>query len=58
MRNPIIYNVFPIPIYSTDVNRNFTKKELDFVKDQKNYCTKNEGNIPVSYTHLRAPRPY
>ena len=45
MKNSIIYNVFPIPIYSTNINRNFTKKELDFVKDQKNYCTKNEGNI-------------
>ena len=45
MKNPIINNLFPIPIYSTDINRNFNKKELDFVKDQKNYCTKNEGNI-------------
>jgi len=39
MKKPIINNLFPIPIYSTDIDRNFTKKELDFVKDQKNYCT-------------------
>ena len=52
MRNPIIYNVFPIPIYSTNINRNFTKKELDFVKDQKKHCSKNEGNINTTDSYI------
>ena len=52
MKNPIINSLFPIPIYSTDINRNFTKKELDFVKDQKNYCAKNEGNIYTIDTYI------
>ena len=52
MKNPIINSLFPIPIYSTDINRNFTKKELGFVKDQKNYCTKNEGNIHTTDSYI------
>ena len=47
-----IQGLFPIPIYSTDIDRNFTKKELDFVKDQKNYCTNNEGNINTTDNYI------
>ena len=47
-----IHGLFPIPIYSTDIDRNFTKKELDFVKDQKNYCTNNEGNINTTDNYI------
>ena len=49
---PKIHGLFPIPIYSTDIDRNFTKKELDFVKDQKNYCTNNEGNISTTDSYI------
>ena len=49
---PKIHGLFPIPIYSTDIDRNFTKKELDFVKDQKNYCTNNEGNINTTDNYI------
>ena len=49
---PKIQGLFPIPIYLTDIDRNFTKKELDFVKDQKNYCTKNAGNISTTDTYI------
>ena len=45
MKEPIINNLFPTPIYMTNMDRPFTKQELKFVKDQKNYCNKNEGNI-------------
>ncbi len=41
----IINSIFPTPIYMTNIDRPFTKQELKFVEDQKNYCTKNEGNI-------------
>ena len=49
---PKIHGLFPIPVYSTDIDRNFTKKELDFVKDQKNYCSKNEGNITTTDNYI------
>jgi len=52
MKNPIIHCIFPTPIYSTDINRNFTKKELDFVKDQKKHCSKNEGNINTTDSYI------
>ena len=45
LKEPIINHLFPTPIYMTNIDREFTKKELNFVKDQKNHCTKNEGNI-------------
>jgi uncharacterized protein (TIGR02466 family) len=45
LKEPTINNLFPTPIYMTNIDREFTKKELNFVKDQKNHCTKNEGNI-------------
>ena len=45
MKEPIINNLFQIHIYMTHIDREFTKKELNFVKDQKNHCTKNQGNI-------------
>ena len=45
MTEPIINNLFPTPIYMTNIDREFTKKELNFVKDQKNHCTDNQGNI-------------
>ena len=45
MKEPIIQSIFPTPIYTTKINRGFTKQELQFVKEQKKHCTNNEGNI-------------
>jgi uncharacterized protein (TIGR02466 family) len=45
LKEPTINNIFPIPIYTTKIDREFTKKELNFVKDQKNHCINNQGNI-------------
>jgi len=45
MKEPTIANLFPTPIYMTDMDRPFTKQELKFIKDQKNHTTKNEGNV-------------
>ena len=39
MTKPIINNIFPTPIYTTKMDRGFTKQELNFVKEQKNHCT-------------------
>ena len=37
---PIIHSVFPTPIYTTKMDRGFTKQELQFVKQQKKHCSK------------------
>jgi uncharacterized protein (TIGR02466 family) len=42
---PIIHSIFPTPIYTTKMDRGFTKQELQFVDNQKNKCTNNQGNI-------------
>ena len=44
-KKPIINNLFPTPIYTTKMDRGFTKQELQFVDNQKNKCTNNQGNI-------------
>lgn len=36
-----IHNLFPTPIYISEINRSFTKKELNFVNSQKNNINKN-----------------
>jgi hypothetical protein len=35
MKEPTIENLFPTPIYMTNMDRPFTKQELQFVKQQK-----------------------
>jgi len=45
MKEPTIQNLFPTPIYMTNMDRPFTKQELQFVEKQKKHCTKNVGNI-------------
>ena len=41
----MINNIFPTPIYTTKINRKFTKQELKFVHEQKKHCMSNKGNI-------------
>ena len=38
MKEPIIESLFPIPIYRNNIDRLFTKQELNFVKEQKKHC--------------------
>jgi len=52
MKEPIIQNLFPIPIYTTNMDRPFTKQELQFVKEQKNHCVKNTGNISTEDNYI------
>jgi len=47
-----IHNLFPTPVYMTNINRAFTKQELQFVENQKNHCTKNEGNINTKDNYI------
>ena len=44
MIEPIIKHLFPTPIYITNIDRKLTKKELDFIYNQKKHTVKNEGN--------------
>jgi len=52
MKEPTIQNLFPTPIYMTNMDRPFTKQELQFVEKQKNHCTKNEGNINTKDNYI------
>jgi len=52
MNKPAIHSIFPIPIYKTKIDRGFTKQELNFVKEQKKHCTKNQGNINTKDNYI------
>jgi len=52
MTKPVINNIFPTPIYTTKMDRGFTKQELNFVKEQKNHCTNNQGNINTKDNYI------
>jgi len=52
MKEPIIQNIFPTPIYTVKMNRGFTKQELQFVKEQKKHCTNNQGNINTKDNYI------
>ena len=49
---PIIHSIFPTPIYTTKIDRGFTKQELQFVDNQKNKCTNNQGNINTKDNYI------
>jgi len=48
----VIQNLFSTPIYMTNIDRSFTKKELQFVEKQKKHCVKNEGNINTKDNYI------
>ena len=52
MKEPTINNIFPTPIYMTNIDRPFTKQELNFVDKQKNHHNKNEGNIYTKDSYI------
>ena len=52
MRKYQTHGLFPIPVYMTDIDRDFTEKELQFVKDQKNHCVENSGNIHTKDNYI------
>ena len=52
MREPIINHIFPTPVYITEIDREFTKQELNFVKEQKKHCSKNAGNINTKDNYI------
>ena len=50
--NSIIHSLFPLPIYMSNIERQFTKKELNFVYSQEKKCVKNEGNINTADNYI------
>ena len=52
MTSPVIHSLFPTPIYTTKINRGFTKQELQFVNEQKKHCSKNDGNINTKDNYI------
>jgi|TARA_R100001463_G_scaffold34500_1_gene75777 uncharacterized protein (TIGR02466 family) len=51
-KEPTIHNLFPIPVYTTEMNRGFTKQELQFVNEQKKHCDNNIGNINTKDNYI------
>ena len=52
MNKPIIHSIFPTPIYTTKIDRGFTKQELQFVNEQKKHCKNNTGNINTKDNYI------
>ena len=52
MSDPVIHSIFPTPIYTTKIDRGFTKQELQFVNEQKEHCSKNNGNINTKDSYI------
>ncbi len=52
MKEPKIQNLFPTPVYMTNMDRPFTKQELQFVEKQKKHCVKNQGNINTKDNYI------
>jgi uncharacterized protein (TIGR02466 family) len=48
----IVENLFPTPIFKSNIGRTFTKKELLFVNDNKKSTYSNEGNITSNNTYI------
>ena len=52
MKEPTIHSIFPTPIYTTKIDRGFTKQELQFVEKQKKHCINNTGNINTKDNYI------
>ena len=47
-----VQNLFPTPIYISNLDRKFTKQELQFVNKQKKNCINNQGNIHTKDNYI------
>jgi uncharacterized protein (TIGR02466 family) len=52
VKKPLIQNLFATPIYMSNIDRTFTKKELQFVTKQKKHCINNQGNINTKDNYI------
>ena len=47
-----VQSIFPTPIYVSNIDRPYTKQELEFVNQQKKYCVTNEGNTTTKNNYI------
>ena len=52
MKAPFIQPLFSTPVYLTELNRKFTKKENSLVSKIKNECIRNRGNTRSKDPHI------
>ena len=57
MLTPILHGIFPTPLIFTNIEREFTKEELDFFDEQSKTTYKNEGNITSLDNYLMRHDP-
>jgi uncharacterized protein (TIGR02466 family) len=55
--NFTVENLFPTPVFRTNIGRAFTKKELLFIDQNRNDTYSNEGNITSSNTYVLEKEP-
>ena len=45
MKEPVLHGLFPTPVIFTNIEREFTKEELEFFDENGKTTFKNEGNV-------------
>ena len=53
-----IFNLFPTPVLKANIDRKFTKRELNFVEKQKSKCVKNVGNTNTKDSYILNNKPF
>ena len=57
MLAPILHGIFPTPLIFTNIEREFTKEELEFFDEQSKTTFKNEGNFTSLDNYLMRHDP-
>ena len=57
MLKPVIHGIFPTPLIFTNIEREFTKEELEFFDEQSKTTFKNEGNVTSLDNYLMRHDP-
>jgi uncharacterized protein (TIGR02466 family) len=52
-----IHAIFPTPVYENNIDRPFTKEEMDFVFECEKDCHKNEGNMTSNNNYVLEKEP-
>jgi uncharacterized protein (TIGR02466 family) len=55
---PTVHLLFPIPVYSTSLEREFTSEELNFVQENKKDPHINTGNVTSSNNYILNEVPF
>jgi len=58
VKKAVIQNLFPTPIYMSNIDRTFTKQELQFVTEQKKHCVDNKGNINTKDNYILSRKEF